>query len=126
MSSYSLRLSASSRPGFPSDFPRRLERLRETLGFTWKALAKETGLNLRAIHRWRQGTKPDAPHLLVLLDFAAERGALECLLDGAQEVDPQQGILFDDETWSGLANADGTMRDRPGQSEAEDNVQRAA
>ena len=126
MSSYSLQLSASSRPGFPSDFPRRLDRLREALGLTWKGLAKEAGLNLRAIHRWRTGTKPDAPHLLVLLDFAAERGALECLLDSPQEVDPQQGILFDDETWSGLADADGTRGDRRGQSEAEDNVQRAA
>ena len=126
MSTYSLQLSGSNRPGFPSDFPRRLERLREALGLTWKALAKETGLSLRAIHRWRQGTKPDAPHLLLLLDFAADRGVLECLLDSSRGSDPRQGILFDDETWSGLANADGSMRDRPGQSEAEDNVQRAA
>ena len=126
MSTYSLQLSASSRPGFPSDFPRRLERLREALGLTWKALAKETGLNLRAIHRWRQGTRPDAPHLLVLLDFAAERGALDCLLDSSRGSDPRQGVLFDGETWSGLTNADGTAGDRRDQSEAEDNVQRAA
>ncbi len=103
MSTYRL-----SRPGFPNDFPQRLERLREVLGLTWKDLAKEGGLNLRAIHRWRRGTRPDAPHLLVLLDFAAERGALDCLLDSPRGSDPRQGILFDDETWSGLTNADGT------------------
>ena len=119
MSTYRL-----SRPGFPNDFPQRLERLRVALGLTWKGLAKEAGLNLRAIHRWRTGTKPDAPHLLVLLDFAAECGALDCLLDSQQDVDPQQGILFDHETWSGLTNADGTKRGQRGQSEAEDNVQR--
>ena len=126
MSDYQIRPSGSSRPGFPNDFPRRLERLREALGLTWKALAKQSGLSLRAIHRWRQGTKPDAPHLLVLLDFAAERGALECLLDRPQEVDPYQGILFDDETWSGLTSAEGTRGDQRSQSRAEDNVQRAA
>ena len=126
MSTYRLSLSGSSRPGFPSDFPRRLERLREALGLTWKALAKESGLNLRAIHRWRQGTTPDAPHLLVLLDFAAERGVLDYLLDSSRGHDPQQGILFDDETWSGLTNVDATQRGQRGQSGAEDNVQRAA
>ena len=126
MSTCALQISASSRTGFPSDFPRRLERLREALGLTWKALAKETGLNLRAIHRWRQGTKPDAPHLLVLLDFAAERGALDCLLDSSRGSKPRQGILFDEETWIGLTSAEGTQGDRRGQSEAEDNVQRAA
>ena len=126
MSTYRLSLSGSSRPGFPSDFPRRLERLREALGLTWKALAKESRLNLRAIHRWRQGTKPDAPHLLLLLDFAAERGALDCLLNGPRGSDSRQGILFDDETWSGFANADGTKADWRGQSEAEDSLQRTA
>ena len=126
MSTYSLQLSASTRPGFPSDFPRRLERLREALGLTWKGLAKETGLNLRAIHRWRQGTKPDAPHLLVLLDFAAERGALDCLLDSSRGSDPRQGILFDDETWGKLTSRDEAMPIRRGGPAGEGDLQRAA
>ena len=126
MSTYRLSLYGSSRQEFPSDFPRRLERLREALGLTWKALAKETRLNLRAIHRWRTGTKPDAPHLLVLLDFAAERGVLECLLDSSRGSDLRQGILFDEETWIGLTSAEGTEGERHGQSGAEGSVQRAA
>ncbi len=94
---------APLRSGFPDDFPHRLERLRSTLGASWRALAEAAGLNLRAVHRWRAGAKPDAAHLLTLLDFAAEHDALDCLLDGPQPWDPRQALLFSQDIWERLA-----------------------
>ena len=77
MSFDSQRFAYSDRPAFPDDLPHRLERLREAVGLTWKGLARAAGLSLRAIHRWRKGTKPDAANFLILLDFAAEHDVLE-------------------------------------------------
>ncbi len=94
---------APLRSGFPDDFPHRLERLRSALGANWRALAEAAGLNLRAVHRWRAGAKPDAAHLLILLDFAAEHDALDCLLDSAQPWDPRQALLFNQDIWERLA-----------------------
>ncbi len=112
--------------GFPDDLPHRLERLRESLGLTWKGLAQEAGLNLRAIHRWRRGARPDATHLLMLLDFAAERDVLEYLLDKPRSYDRRQGILFDDETWNQLAGGEASMPNPRTDLTGEDNPQPAA
>ncbi len=116
----------SNRSGFPDDFPRRLERLREAFGTTWKGLAQEVGFSLRAIHRWRRGTKPDATHLLMLLNFAAEHDALECLLDRPRSCDRRQGILFDDETWNQLAHGDASIANPHTDLTGQDNLQRPA
>ena len=116
----------SNRSGFPDDFPHRLERLRESVGLTWKGLARAAGLSLRAIHRWRKGAKPDVTHLLMLLDFAAEHDALECLLDRPRSYDRRQGILFDDETWNRLAGGEASMPNLHTDLTGEDNLQRPA
>lgn len=88
---------------FPEDFPGRLERLRAASGLSWRTFAEEAGINLRALHRWRAGAKPDAAHLLVLLDFAAEHDALDCLLNSPQAWDPRQAIIFNEDMWERLA-----------------------
>ncbi len=126
MSFDSQRLADSDRSGFPDDLPHRLERLREALGLTWKGLAQEAGLNVRAIHRWRKGTKPDATHLLMLLDFAAEHDVLECLLDRPRTYDSRQGILFDEETWNQLASGEASMPNLRTDLTGDDNPRPAA
>ncbi len=126
MSFDSQRFTDSERSGFADDLPNRLERLREALGLTWKGLARETRLNIRSIHRWRRGTKPDATHLLMLLNFAAEHDVLECLLDRPRLYDRRQGILFDDETWIHLAGGEDSIPNPDTDSSGEDNLQRTA
>ncbi len=56
---------------FPEDFPRRLERLKEESGLTWSELAARLGTKPLTVRRWRQGIRPNALHLLALLDVAA-------------------------------------------------------
>ncbi len=56
---------------FPDDFPQRLERLKEESGLTWSELAARLGTNPLTVRRWRKGTRPNALHLLALLDVAA-------------------------------------------------------
>ena len=59
---------------FPEDFPRRLERLKEESGLTWSELAARLGTNPLTVRRWRQGIRPNALHLLALLEVAASLG----------------------------------------------------
>lgn len=70
---------------FPDDFPQRLERLRAASGLTWRRLARELGVGVRSLYRWRAGTRPDAAHMLAIVEFATERELLNCLLSGADE-----------------------------------------
>ena len=99
--------STEYRPGgaeFPDDFPQRLERLREASGLTWRALARELGLSVRSLYRWRAGTRPDAAHMLAIVEFATERELLDCLL-GRTKVGPtdeRQALLFGEDVWTGL------------------------
>ncbi len=90
---------------FPDDFPQRLERLRAASGLTWRALARSLGINVRSLYRWRAGVKPDAAHLLAMLEFAADRGLLDCLLEPARrdEDDGRQALLFDEDEWARLS-----------------------
>lgn len=71
------------RRDFPADFPERLEHLRIESQLSWRGLARALRLPARSLRRWRSGTQPDAAHLLALLEFAAERGLLHCLLPEA-------------------------------------------
>ena len=92
---------------FPDDFPQRLERLREASGLTWRALARELGVSVRSLHRWRAGTRPDAAHMLAIVEFATERELLACLL-GRTNVGPadeRQALLFGEDVWTGLHRA---------------------
>ena len=68
---------------FPPDFPERLERLRDGVGFSWRALARALRVDTRTLRRWRNGTTPGPGHLYRLFCFALERGLLHCLLPGA-------------------------------------------
>ena len=56
---------------FPEDFPEKLEQLKEASGLTWSELARRLGTNPLTVRRWRQGARPNALHLLALLQFAA-------------------------------------------------------
>ena len=57
---------------FPNDFPRSLERFKDASGLTWGEMARRLGTNTLTLRRWRAGTRPNALHLLALLDLAEE------------------------------------------------------
>ena len=86
---------------FPSDFARRVERLREASGLTWREFAGSVGVSVRTVHRWRRGVRPDAAHLLALFGFAAQRDLLHSLIPLAQEVQPdkRQALIFPEDEW---------------------------
>ena len=65
---------------FPQDFPERLNTFREAAGLSWRELARLLRVNVRTVHRWRSGARPDAGRLLALLNVAAERDLLHHLL----------------------------------------------
>ena len=55
----------------PEDFPQRLERRKEESGLTWSELAARLETSPLTLRRWRQGVRPNAFHLLALLEVAA-------------------------------------------------------
>ncbi len=61
-------------PSFPDDFPRTLERLKESSGLSWSELARRLGTSPLTIRRWRAGARPDSQHLLGVLDIAHDLG----------------------------------------------------
>ena len=65
---------------FPPDFANRLAEFCAAADLSWRALARLLRVNVRTVHRWRQGAKPNAGHLLSLLELAAERDLLSLLL----------------------------------------------
>ena len=79
-------------PFLPEDFPRRLQRVKETLGVSWDVLAACIGADPRQLQRWREGTKPcgDSTYALFLL---ADRmpGGVRLLLDGDGAVSAGDG-----------------------------------
>ena len=93
---------------FPDDFPQRLERLRAASGLTWRALARELGVSVRSLYRWRAGTRPDAAHMLAIVEFATERESLDCLLGRTNDdaADKRQALLFADDVWQGLGGGE--------------------
>ena len=101
---------------FPSDFPRRVERLREASGLTWREFAGSVGVSVRTVHRWRRGVRPDAAHLLALFGFAAQRDLLHSLIPLAQQAqrDERQAVIFAEEEWGRLAAARPQLATRTG------------
>ena len=99
---------------FPGDFPQRLERLRAASGLTWRRLARELGVGVRSLYRWRTGTRPDAAHMLAIVEFATERELLDCLLSGFDkgEADERQARLFGEDVWAQLCGSGGSDRTR--------------
>ncbi len=75
---------------FPADFPQRLDEFCMAAGLSWRELARQLRVNVRTVHRWRNGARPDAGHLLSLLALAADRGQLDSLLpSAAKQSSPQ-------------------------------------
>ena len=70
-------------PQFPADFPERLDEFRRAAGLSWRELARLLQVNVRSVHRWRNGARPDAGRLYSLFELAEERGRLCILLPGA-------------------------------------------
>jgi DNA-binding transcriptional regulator YiaG len=75
----------------PADFPERLDEFRRAAGLSWRELARLLRVNVRTVHRWRQGAIPEGGRLLALLDLAADRHLLPVFLPGAMRqpsIDP--------------------------------------
>ena len=73
---------------FPEDFPERLDEFRRAAGLSWRELARRLKVNVRSVHRWRHGAKPDAAHLVLLLELAADQDLLDVLLPSVSERRP--------------------------------------
>ena len=67
---------------FPTDFPVRLAEFGDVAGLSWRELARLLRVNVRTVHRWRRGARPDAGHMLALLELAAERDLLHTIAPG--------------------------------------------
>lgn len=67
-------------PGFPPDFPERLERFREAAGLSWRSLATLLGVKPYRLRKWRRGTVPSGQHLFALLTLAAALGLRDGVL----------------------------------------------
>ena len=66
-------------PQFPADFPERLDEFRRAAGLSWRELARLLQVNVRSVHRWRRGARPDAGRLVSLLELAAQLDLLDRL-----------------------------------------------
>ena len=66
-------------PQFPADFPERLDDFRREAGLSWRELARLLQVNVRSVHRWRRGARPDAGRLVSLLELAVELDLLDRL-----------------------------------------------
>ena len=72
---------------FPEDFPRRLERLKEASGLSWRGMARAIGVDPKQLRRWRRkGVEPAGGAMLALLRFAGRiPGGVQILMgDGFQ------------------------------------------
>ena len=68
-----MSLAALLPPGtaaLPEDFPARLDRIKDSSGLSWNALAEKLGVDPRQIWRWRQGIEPTGGAMLALIEFA--------------------------------------------------------
>ncbi len=54
----------------PSDFPKRLERLKEASKLTWSGFARAVGVDPKQMHRWRKGVEPCGGAMHSLYRFA--------------------------------------------------------
>ncbi len=70
----------------PSDFPRRLERLREASKLTWSGFARAVGVDPKQVHRWRRGVEPcgGAMHSLYLFAARIPNGLAILMSEGFQ------------------------------------------
>ena len=58
---------------FPDDFPQRLVRFKEESGLPWAEIARLVGTSPLTVRRWwKLGVRPNAQHLMALLDLAQD------------------------------------------------------
>lgn len=74
-------------PEFPRDFPRRLVRLKEASGLSWREIAYRLGTDTSVIRDWRAGKRqPSTGHLFSLFALASTvYGCCGILLNGVVE-----------------------------------------
>ncbi len=65
----------------PSDFPQRLERLKEASSLSWRGMARAIGIDHKLLLRWRKGAVPSGGSMYSLFLFASRvHGGLQILL----------------------------------------------
>ena len=74
---------------FPRDFPRRLELFKKASDLSWAELARHLGTLPLTIRRWRAGVRPNAQHLMALLEIAEDLG-LNYLLTAKRVVETDE------------------------------------
>ena len=57
---------------FPDDFGRRLERLKELAGVSWREFAGRIGVTERGMLKWRRGAPPSGAYLWAIIELARE------------------------------------------------------
>lgn len=78
------RGAAAIAPALPSDFPGRIDALKEIYGGSWDEFGDRMGVDPRQISRWRKGVEPSGASLWALFRFArAIPGGLSLLLQDA-------------------------------------------
>ena len=55
----------------PEDFPKRIVRLKEASGLSWRGMARALGVDPKQLRRWRRGVEPAGGAMLSLLRFAS-------------------------------------------------------
>ena len=66
----------------PEDFDRRLERLKEASGLSWRGFARALGVDPKSLRMWRKkGVEPCGGAMLSIVRFASRMpGGMEVLL----------------------------------------------
>ena len=60
---------------FPNDFPERLVWFKHASGLSWAEIARRLGAYPYTIRRWwKKGVRPNAHHMMALLDLADDVG----------------------------------------------------
>ena len=63
------------------DFPKRLERLKEASGLSWRGMARALGVDPKQLRRWRRGVEPAGGAMLSIGRFAGGiPGGMEILM----------------------------------------------
>ena len=72
-------------PPFPENFGRRLERLKELSGLSWKEFAETLGATDRGVLKWRRGGPPSGAYLWAILKLARDLSGGYDLMLGEEE-----------------------------------------
>ena len=82
---------------FPDDFPRRLELFKEEACLSWVEISRRIGTYPLTIRRWRSGVRPNAQHLMALLDIAEDLGLAHLLTTHDVPGEARQPIMHANE-----------------------------